>query len=234
MPSAAKAYKGIGMEGWIARWYAANTGKDLSDFTAQARKLAASLAPGAAVLEIAPGPGYFAIELARAGDFRITGLDISATFVELARKNAADARVEVDFRRGDAAHMPFEANTFDAIFCRAAFKNFSQPVMALQEMCRVLKPGATATNHRSPQRRVERGYRRRGRHAQAESAERFVHPVDVSPDAGQARLHEGPVRGFHPANGVQRFRHPRNPDRLRDFSAQVIRAITASRRTTAQ
>ena len=144
MPSAAKAYKGLGMEGWVARWYAANTGKDLSDFTAQARKLAASLAPGAAVLEIAPGPGYFAIELARAGDFRITGLDISATFVDLARKNAADARVEVDFRRGDAAHMPFEANTFDAIFCRAAFKNFSQPVMALQEMCRVLKPGATA------------------------------------------------------------------------------------------
>ena len=40
--------------------------------------------------------------------------------------------------------MPFDDNTFDAIFCRAAFKNFSQPVMALQEMCRVLKPGATA------------------------------------------------------------------------------------------
>src|ERR1700733_9014861 len=97
----------------------------------QARKLAASLAPEAAVLEIAPGPGYFAIELARAGNFRITGLDISATFVDLARKNAADARGEVDFRRGDAAHMPFDDNTFDAIFCRAAFKNFSQPVIAL-------------------------------------------------------------------------------------------------------
>ena len=144
MPSAAKAYKGLGMEGWVARWYAANTGKDLSDFTAQARKLAASLAPAAAVLEIAPGPGYFAIELARAGNFRITGLDISATFVDLARKNAADARVEVDFRRGDAAHMPFDANTFDGIFCRAAFKNFSEPLKALNEMHRVLKPGGRA------------------------------------------------------------------------------------------
>ena len=102
MPSAAKAYKGIGMEGWVARWYAANTGKDLSDFTAQARKLAASLAPRAAVLEIAPGPGYFAIELARAGDFRITGLDISATFVDLARKT----RPTHASRSTSAAAMP--------------------------------------------------------------------------------------------------------------------------------
>src|SRR5271155_3464553 len=144
MASAAKAYKGLGMEGWIARWYAANTGKDLSDFTAQARKLAASLAPGAAVLEVAPGPGYFAIELARAGNFRVTGLDISATFIDLARRSAAAAGVETDFRRGDAAQMPFESNTFDAIFCRAAFKNFSEPVAALKEIRRVLKPGATA------------------------------------------------------------------------------------------
>jgi ubiquinone/menaquinone biosynthesis C-methylase UbiE len=144
MPSSAKAYKGIGMEGRMAKWYAANTGKDLSEFTTQALRLAAGLAPGAAVLEVAPGPGYFAIELARAGNFRVTGLDISATFVELARKNAAAAGVEIDFRRGNASQMPFASDTFDAIFCRAAFKNFSEPVTALKEMCRVLKPGATA------------------------------------------------------------------------------------------
>jgi ubiquinone/menaquinone biosynthesis C-methylase UbiE len=145
MPDKAKAYKGIGMEGPIARWYAANTGKDMGAFTDQARKIAAGLAPGAAVLEIAPGPGYFAIELARAGSFRITGLDISETFVDIASRNAAAAGVSIDFRRGDAAHMPFEADAFDAIFCRAAFKNFSEPVQALREMCRVLKPGGKAT-----------------------------------------------------------------------------------------
>jgi ubiquinone/menaquinone biosynthesis C-methylase UbiE len=37
--------------------------------------------------------------------------------------------------------MPFADNTFDFLLCRAAFKNFGQPVRALQEMCRVLKPG---------------------------------------------------------------------------------------------
>jgi ubiquinone/menaquinone biosynthesis C-methylase UbiE len=37
--------------------------------------------------------------------------------------------------------MPFPDNTFDLLLCRAAFKNFGQPVRALQEMRRVLKPG---------------------------------------------------------------------------------------------
>lgn len=40
--------------------------------------------------------------------------------------------------------MPFPAETFDLILCRAAFKNFSAPVAALREMRRVLKPGGRA------------------------------------------------------------------------------------------
>jgi ubiquinone/menaquinone biosynthesis C-methylase UbiE len=47
----------------------------------------------------------------------------------------------VDFRQGNASSMPFANDTFDFLLCRAAFKNFGQPVRALQEMCRVLKPG---------------------------------------------------------------------------------------------
>ena len=96
---------------------------------------------GSVVLEVAPGPGYFCIELAKLGDYSITGLDISHTFVEIASKKAAEAGVHVDFRQGNASSMPFADNTFDFLLCRAAFKNFGQPVRALQEMCRVLKPG---------------------------------------------------------------------------------------------
>lgn len=40
--------------------------------------------------------------------------------------------------------MPFPGVSFDFIFCRAAFKNFSRPVPALQEMERVLRPGGQA------------------------------------------------------------------------------------------
>jgi ubiquinone/menaquinone biosynthesis C-methylase UbiE len=139
-----KAYKGMGMEGGIARWYEKTTRKDLGEFQTLARRMAATLPEGARVLEVAPGPGFFAIALAKLEDYEIIGLDISKTFVEIARKNARAEGARVNFEQGDAANMPFEDRRFDLIMCRAAFKNFSEPVRALQEMRRVLKPGGRA------------------------------------------------------------------------------------------
>ena len=40
--------------------------------------------------------------------------------------------------------MPFEDDGFDFLLCRAAFKNFAEPLAALREMHRVLKPGGQA------------------------------------------------------------------------------------------
>lgn len=133
--------KDSGMEGMVARWYAATTGKSRDDFTDLARRIAREVAPNGSVLEIAPGPGYFAIELAKRGAYSITGLDLSHTFVDIARTKAAEEGVGVDFRQGNASDMPFADNSFDFFLCRAAFKNFARPVRALHEMYRVLKPG---------------------------------------------------------------------------------------------
>lgn len=52
--------------------------------------------------------------------------------------------MEIDFRQGNASAMPLCGDTFDFIVCRAAFKNFSQPAEAMNEMYRVLKPGGAA------------------------------------------------------------------------------------------
>jgi ubiquinone/menaquinone biosynthesis C-methylase UbiE len=140
-PRKPKPYKGLGMEGMIATWYAKNTGKSIAEFRDLAKRIADKLRPGDRVLEVAPGPGYLAIELARLGPYRIAGLDVSRTFVRIARENAARAGVEVDFQEGDAAALPFAAGAFDFIVCRAAFKNFSDPIGALREMHRVLRSG---------------------------------------------------------------------------------------------
>jgi ubiquinone/menaquinone biosynthesis C-methylase UbiE len=136
--------KDAGMEGWVAGWYARTRGHDLADFQSQAALVAQLLAPGASVLEVAPGPGYFAVELAKLGNYSIVGLDISHTFVEMAARNAEDAHVAVAFRQGNVAAMPFEADSFDFVYCSAAFKNFAAPVTALDEMHRVLRPGGQA------------------------------------------------------------------------------------------
>ncbi len=138
-----KAYKGLGMEGPIARWYERNTRKGMEDFRRDARRLGALLPDGGDVLEVAPGPGFLAVELARLGRFRVSGLDISRTFVELARGNARAAGVPVDFRVGNASAIPYADNSFDLLVCRAAFKNFTQPELALREMQRVLRPNGT-------------------------------------------------------------------------------------------
>jgi ubiquinone/menaquinone biosynthesis C-methylase UbiE len=139
-----KGYRGMGMEGAVARWYDRNTRKDMERFRALAKRLRAVLPQGGDVLEVAPGPGFVAIEMAKGGSYRVTGLDVSRTMVELARANAAEAGVDVDFRQGNASAMPFADDSFDLLTCSAAFKNFSEPHKALEEMYRVLRPGGTA------------------------------------------------------------------------------------------
>jgi ubiquinone/menaquinone biosynthesis C-methylase UbiE len=138
--------KGPEMEGMVARWYAKlrSSGNQLEEYRAQAAQLTQGLPAGAKVLEVAPGPGYLAIEMARLGRYQVSALDISRTFVQIGTENARQAGVTVDFRQGDAAVMPFDAESFDLIVCQAAFKNFTYPTSALDEMYRVLRSGGTA------------------------------------------------------------------------------------------
>jgi ubiquinone/menaquinone biosynthesis C-methylase UbiE len=140
---AAKPYKGMAMEGIIAAWYTRIRAKD-DEITPLVHEVCERLPAGSALLEVAPGPGYLAIELARTGRYQITGLDISHSSVRIAREKAAAAGVAVDFQHGNAAAMPFPAGSFDFVLCRAAFKNFTEPVQAVREMHRVLRPGGTA------------------------------------------------------------------------------------------
>jgi ubiquinone/menaquinone biosynthesis C-methylase UbiE len=139
-------FKGPEMEGAVARWYAGirSSGKQVEEYRRQAARLTAGLPDGAHVLEVAPGPGYLAIEMARLGRFQVTGLDISRTFVAIATEKAKQAAVSADFHQGDVATMPFESGTFDFVVCQAAFKNFTQPGIALAEIHRVLRSGGTA------------------------------------------------------------------------------------------
>jgi len=131
------------MEGPIASWYAKNTASALPELRELAGRIAGDLDAGDWVLEVAPGPGYLAVELARLG-LKVSALDISRAFVRITADNAARTGVAVDVRHGDAASMPFETDSFDFLVCRAAFKNFGRPVEALKEMRRVLRPRGQA------------------------------------------------------------------------------------------
>lgn len=141
--AAQKAYKGMGMEGAVARWYGRITRKDTPAIQALAARIAAAVASGAKVLEVAPGPGFLSIELAKRG-LEVRAVDISETFVDMARRNAVLAGVQARFEVGNAAALPVPGASVDFVVCRAAFKNFTEPVKALAEMRRVLRAGGTA------------------------------------------------------------------------------------------
>jgi ubiquinone/menaquinone biosynthesis C-methylase UbiE len=144
MTTLQKPYKGVAMEGLIATWYTHNTGRDLRRFKEMARTITRRAPAGSRILEVAPGPGYLSIELAQRG-YHVTALDISKAFVRIAQKNADAAGVAVDVHLGNASAMPLPDEAFDYIVCAVAFKNFSDPIGALNEMHRVLKPGGRAS-----------------------------------------------------------------------------------------
>ncbi len=144
MATQQKPYKGVAMEGVIATWYTKNTGRDMRRFQAVADIVAERVPVGGRVLEVAPGPGYLAIAMAESGR-QVTTLDISKSFVKIAQENANRAGVAVDVRHGNAAAMPFADASFDFVVCMTAFKNFADPIGALNEVHRVLKPKGQAS-----------------------------------------------------------------------------------------
>ncbi len=74
-----RRFKDLGIEGATARWYDNNTRKSrLTEMKEYVKVASKYLYDGYSVLEVAPGPGYLAIELAKLGICnKIIGLDIS-------------------------------------------------------------------------------------------------------------------------------------------------------------
>ncbi|MEW6196905.1 MAG: class I SAM-dependent methyltransferase [Bacteroidota bacterium] len=140
-----KGYKGVGMNGFIARSYDKNAQRySLEIYKYWALQLTKQIPENSCVLEVAPGPGYLAIELAKQKKYDITAIEISETFVDIAKKNAAEFGVNVNFLHGNASSIPFEKGSFDFVICTSSFKNFSEPMEALDEMHRVLKSDGKA------------------------------------------------------------------------------------------
>lgn len=140
----ARRFKDLGIEGKKARKYDKFSREyRMGDFKEYASLAAGYVGEGGSVLEVATGPGYFCTELAKLGNFKIIGLDISNDLVEIAHTNARQAGVEVDFQQGNASAMQFPDEVFDLVFCLWAIKNFMEPTKVLNEIYRVLKPGGT-------------------------------------------------------------------------------------------
>lgn len=95
------------------------------------------IGPADRVLEVACGSGVF-LELVGARGASAFGIDASEELVTIARERVSQA----DVRVGDMESLPFEDDSFDAVFGFNAFFFAVDLIGALREAARVAKPGA--------------------------------------------------------------------------------------------
>jgi ubiquinone/menaquinone biosynthesis C-methylase UbiE len=106
-------------------------------FGADHRRWACSQATGR-TLEVAIGTGLNLPLYPQ--DIRLTGLDLSADMLAVARKRAADIDRDVELLEGDAQELPFPDATFDTVVCTYAMCSVPDEVRTIAEMDRVLVP----------------------------------------------------------------------------------------------
>lgn len=97
------------------------------------------------VLEVGPGPGIKGLEwLKRTKKTKLTALEISPDMIKIAERNAREYGLEdrVHYVCGNATvRMPFEDNTFDAVFSNGSLHEWEFPENVFNELYWVLKPG---------------------------------------------------------------------------------------------
>ncbi len=103
------------------------------------------LKPGFRVLDAGCGPGTITLGLARrVAPGQVMGIDIEDSQFQGAREEAIRESLNATFQKASIYQLPFEDGTFDAVFSHAVLQHLSDPLRALTELRRVLKPGGVA------------------------------------------------------------------------------------------
>lgn len=95
---------------------------------------------GKRVLDVGCGDGVLSIRLAQEGA-EVTGLDSDPRMLEAARRRAVDADVPVALVAGRAESLPFPDATFEVVVAVTVLCFVPEPLEAVAEMARVLRPG---------------------------------------------------------------------------------------------
>lgn len=138
-PQAQKAYPWADSRA-VPRFIATRTAET------QAAFLLPHLRPGMDLLDCGCGPGSITVGLARrVAPGRVVGIDINPSQIELAQSSAAEQNVpNLRFETADIYALPFPDSSLDAVFNTSVLMYLADPVAALREIHRVLKPGGVA------------------------------------------------------------------------------------------
>ncbi|OQW30998.1 MAG: hypothetical protein A4E19_20755 [Nitrospira sp. SG-bin1] len=95
------------------------------------------------VLDCGCGPGGISVTLAElVPQGRVVGIDIEDSQLEMGRREAQQREIgNVEFHHASLYALPFADGTFDAVLAHAVLYHLAEPMKALRELWRVLKPG---------------------------------------------------------------------------------------------
>lgn len=99
------------------------------------------------LLDIGTGPGWLLMKLhQQAAGLRLVGVDVSGPMVAQARKNVMEAGLSaaIELQEANASCLPFAAESFDIVVSTGSIHHWKEPAAALNDIHRVLKPGAYA------------------------------------------------------------------------------------------
>ncbi len=101
------------------------------------------LKPGSWVLDVGCGTGQAVLRLASlVPEGKACGIDISAGMIQQAKANAPDTlQNKMEFVQASSDSIPYPDGQFDHLICTNSFHHYPDPIKALKEMQRVLKPG---------------------------------------------------------------------------------------------
>ena len=108
----------------------------------------AQVKPTDRVLDVACGTGDLTRAFADAGAAHVTGIDFTQEMLDIAKTKRLVKRgmprsgaPVIDYVQGDAMRLPFGDEVFDIVSIAFGIRNVSEPMVALREFARVLKPG---------------------------------------------------------------------------------------------
>ncbi|EDK45206.1 conserved hypothetical protein [Lodderomyces elongisporus NRRL YB-4239] len=137
-----QAYYKKGFHKSVADTHAGRTVENSSKFTLSVLK------PDFKVLDVGSGPGTITVDFAQRyltkNGGSIIGIEPTQELIDQAdayKKEAAPELKNIKFQLGSVYKIPFDNDTFDLVHAHQVVVHLQDPILALQEMKRVTKPG---------------------------------------------------------------------------------------------